>query len=377
MRAILGILVATVLGTAAWADDNDDAPSIYDIANDVFEAGATVDLDRPGKQDVFALGETITATADIGGTAHLFGRKVTVNGAVGGDIYSMGQYVTVASPVAGNVTAFGMNVDVKDDVAGNIRASGSKIVLDGNVGGYALIFAEDLQVNGVISGDLVFAGRSMDFGPNAKVEGTVRLHEPEKGQLKIPERIAALHNIERQELDTDDMPDPTEVLPSKSTMIWSFLGGVLSIAIVAALIAALMPEAMAKMRRSILAAPGRSLARGFVTESTIIGGGVLLVMTLIGILLLPAVVVLAFLAAFLGQVVGAYALGVKLLEIVGRGEPTTTGQRAISAGVGALVAGLICLIPFFGWIFYMLLFLVGIGGIIAWLFPNMVRSDYY
>lgn len=374
MRVFLGILVATVLGTAAWAQDDDDAPKIYDIGSDVFEAGASIDQTQTGKADIFLFGETAVSTADITGAAHIFARRITVDGAVGQDVYAAGQYVTLKGDVAGNVTTMGMNVDIEGAVAGNVRATGSEVVLDGDIGGYAMVFAETLQINGTVKGDLVFGGRSVDFGPDGSVEGKVTLHEPEGHQLKLPERLKDRTDVETVPLDTDDLPGASDALPSKGGVILTFLGGVLTIAILAALIAGFMPESMAKMRRAIVNQPGRAFIRGFITESTIIGGGVLLVMTLIGILLLPAVIVLAFLAAFLGQVVGAYALGVRLLAFAGKGEPADFKDRALSAFVGALIAGLIFAIPFIGWLFYMALFLVGIGGIIAWLFPGSSRQ---
>ncbi|WP_163025863.1 polymer-forming cytoskeletal protein [Chachezhania antarctica] len=373
MRVFLGILLAGVLGTAALAQDDDDAPKIYDIGSDVFEAGSSIDQSQTGKADIFLFGETAVSTADITGGAHIFARRVTVEGAVGQDVYAAGQYVTVAGDVAGNVTTMAMNVDIEGNVAGNVRATGSEVVLQGDIGGYAMVFAETLTINGVVSGDLVFGGRTLDFGPDGEVTGKVTLHEEDPGDVHLPERLRDRGDVESVPLDEDSMPGASDVLPSTASVVLSFLGGVLTIAVIAALIAGFMPDSMAKMRRAIVNQPGRAFIRGFIAESTIIGGGVLLVMTLIGILLLPAVIVLAFLAAFLGHVVGAYALGVRLLAFAGKGEPADFKDRALSAFVGALIAGLIFAIPFVGWLFYMALFLVGIGGIIAWLFPGKTR----
>jgi hypothetical protein len=86
-------------------------------------------------------------------------------------------------------------------------------------------------------------------------------------------------------------------------------------------------------------------------------------MTLIGILLSPAAILLAGLTAFAGYVIAAYAFGAGLLIMTGQGEPDSTGDRVLAAGLGALLAGIISLIPFFGWLFVLVLTLTGVGAL--------------
>ena len=135
------------------------------------------------------------------------------------------------------------------------------------------------------------------------------------------------------------------------------------VAALAALIAALVPERLAEMRRQILARPFHLLWLGFLTQSAVIGAGVLFAMTIIGLLLTPAMVLLALVSGFAGYVVAAYAFGVGLMLAFGRSEPDSIGDRAMAAGVGALAAGIIGLIPFLGWLFVLALVLSGIGAI--------------
>jgi len=146
-----------------------------------------------------------------------------------------------------------------------------------------------------------------------------------------------------------------------------FLLGVVIIAGIAALIAALIPEKLADLRRCILDQPFRTLWFGILTESVIVGSTIILMLTVIGLLLAPATVLLALVSAYAGYVVAAYAFGVGLLKAFGKSEPNSIGTRALAAGVGALVAGLIALIPFIGWLFVLALALTGVGSIAVWL----------
>ena len=47
----------------------------------------------------------------------------------------------------------------------------------------------------------------------------------------------------------------------------------------------------------------------------------------------------------------------------GGSEPDSIADRATAAGVGALTAGIIGLIPFLGWLFVLALVLAGLGAI--------------
>ena len=157
----------------------------------------------------------------------------------------------------------------------------------------------------------------------------------------------------------------------------SFIAGVIGLTALATLVAALIPDALAEMRRRLLAAPFGSLWVGFLAQSVIVGGMVVFAFTIIGLLAIPAFVLLAMVAAIAGYVVGVYSFGVGLLMAFGRSEPGSIGEKALSAGVGALVAGLIAAIPFLGWLFVLALSLAGLGAIAERLFrPRFLGRAY-
>ncbi len=135
------------------------------------------------------------------------------------------------------------------------------------------------------------------------------------------------------------------------------------VALLARLTAAVLPAPMAQMRRRLLDRPRRALWFGFVAKSALIGAGVVLAMTLIGIFLFPAMALLAGLAAVAGYVVGGYAFGVGLLRATRRALPADWRDRALAAATGTVVAGLLGLVPVLGWLFLLALTLAGLGAI--------------
>ena len=370
MWRAIGIVAGLLFATMALAEDE---ASIFDFGGDSFRAGYTVTHDAEGTDDLFMAGQRVTGTSDITGTAHLAGRKVTMRGAMGGDLYAAGEEVRIEGAVTGDATLAGREVSV-GDVGGDLRIAGSEVAVTGAVGGYAMIAGEEVEIDAVIAGDVSLGAEEIAFSDAARAEGQVFVYEETPGEMEIPASFAPEDRIERREIE--DWEADTGVRTwSVRRAVGKFLLGVIVVAGLAALVAGLMPERLAAMRRRILDAPFRALWLGFLTQSAVIGSAVIFAMTLIGIILVPAAIFVAFVGGFAGYVIGAYAFGVGLLLAFGRPEPDSLQDRAIAAGVGALAAGVIGLIPFIGWLFVLALVLAGLGAITIRLFRPEFFSD--
>lgn len=370
MRRILSIFITGLLALTASAALAEDDEGRFSIGRDAFRAAQTVRFSEPGHADLFLAGERVTASSAIDGSAHLTGRWLTLSGDVGANVYALGQQVTLTGAVGGNVSLFGQEVTLSGPVAGNLRATASDLTVSGDIGGYAILAGERVALDAVIAGDAALTARAVDFGRGARVEGVLTVYETHPGSLTVPASVAPEERIERRQIEAWDHGWRGPEVVSWRGALGGFLFGVLLVAGVAALIAALLPEALAAMRRRILDRPGRTLGTGFVALSAISGAGLVVALTGIGILLTPAFFLLAVLAGFLGYVVGAYAFGVALLSAVGRALPDSIGDRALAAGVGALAAGVIGLVPFLGWLFVLLVLLTGLGALAIRLLPD-------
>ena len=355
MTRFLTVLVAGLFAMPAWADEDTAA---FSFGGDLFHAGRSVSHDAADTDDLFMAGERVAGKTGITGSAHLAGRKVDMEGAVGGDAYLVGEEVTLRGDVSGDATLAGRAVSVAG-VGGDLRIAGSELQLSGEIGGYAMVAGEEIEFDAVIGGDVSLAARNVNWGSAALISGQLIVFEEELGELEVPERVVSSDRVERREIEEWEGPRP----PSWRRAFGGFLLGVIVVAALAALIAALVPERLAEMRRQILARPFHTLWLGFLMQSTVIGAGVLFAMTIIGLLLAPAMLVLALVGGFAGYVVAAYAFGVGLMLAFGRQEPNSIGERSMAAGIGALSAGIIGLIPFLGWLFVLALVLAGLGAI--------------
>lgn len=356
------ILITCLVAMPAWADDDS---ARFDFGGDAFRAGMSVTHDATGADDLFMAGDRVAGRADITGSAFFAGRKVAMSGAIGGDVYAAGEEVAIQGDVSGDASLLGRTVSVAE-VGGDLRVAASELQLGGNVGGNVIVTGSDVAFDAAIGGDVTLAAHNVDWGEAASIAGRLIIHEEKLGDLEVPERVASVDRIERREIEGRGVERQDEARrPHWRSSIGDFLFEVIVVAVLAALVAALLPTRLAEMQRRVLARPIHTLWLGFLSLSAVIGASILLTITIIGLPLVAALALLAFLGTIAGYAVAVYVLGVRLLLATGRPEPDSIGSRGTAAGTGAAAAAVIGLIPFLGWLFAIVLALAGIGAITA------------
>lgn len=356
---MIRFVMAAALALVAAPASAQAADAALDIGGDVFRAGQTVTLRQDGIDDLFAGAATLRVLSDIAGSAHLAGRRVVADGAVGGDLYAAGMRVEVAGPVAGDVTVMGYEIEV-GDVAGDLRASGAEVQVTGEVAGYAVLAGDTVRIAGQIAGDVHVAAGDLDLAREAAIAGTLVLYETEPGRMDLRDGVAG--RVERRDVsEWDDRM--AEAVPTRRGLFTGYLTGVILVTALAALLAAVMPETLARLRFTVLGQPLRTAWMGALALSVLLGGAILSGLTVIGLLAVPALILAAGLLGFGGYVVGVYALGVAILTRLGRSVPDDFADRAMAAAAGAVAAGAIALLPMLGWLVVLALALAGAGAI--------------
>lgn len=152
-------------------------------------------------------------------------------------------------------------------------------------------------------------------------------------------------------------------------VVTGFLMGVLISGLIAAMVIAIAPQAVQTWRMLALAHPGRAIWSGFLVTSALAGSGFVLMLTIVGVFLLPVMLVLTMLAIFAGYALVSYVLGVGLWLGVGRAMPEGLGKFALAC-LGAFLAGLAWLVPIAGRFFVLGLTMLGIGTLAAFVLPH-------
>ncbi len=368
-------LICCLLAAPACAET-----SVLTIAQDRYEAGVTVLFAGPPGQDVFLAGNRVTVAAPVGGSAHLAGRRVAVDAAVAGDLFAAGYSVKVSGPVGGDASVSGYGVSL-GPVTGNLRAAGSEVTIT-TVGGYALITGEDITLQGAIAGDAVLVADDITFAPGASVAGSLTIYAVDPASITVPTSVAPVTRVKietRKSYDkgewSDQMPMPMQVPVWR--IVGGFLMGVLISGLIAAMVIAVAPKAVQNWRELALAHPGRAIWSGFLVTSALAGSGFVLMLTIVGVILLPVMLILTLVAIFAGYALGSYVLGVGLWLAAGRAMPAGLPGKFALACLGAFLAGLVWLVPVAGWFFVLGLTMLGIGTLAAFALPSgwLLRRD--
>jgi hypothetical protein len=367
------IMTFCLLAAPAFAEN-----AVLSIAQDRYQAGTSVRFDGAAVQDLFMAGNRVVVAAPVSGSAHLAGRRVAVDAAVAGDLFAAGYGVKVSGPVGGDASVTGYEVTL-GPVTGNLRAAGSEVTV-GNVGGYALITAEDLTLNGAIAGDVVLVADDIVFATGATIAGALTIYAEDPDSITVPETVAPAARVKIKARDSYNEGAWHDRMPVKVPfwrIVTGFLMGVLISGLIAVLVIAIAPKAVQSWRELALAHPGRAIWSGFLVTSALAGSGFVLMLTIIGVFLLPIMLMITVLAIFAGYALGSYVLGVGLWLAAGRMIPETLLGKFGLACLGAFVAGLAWLIPIAGWFFVLALTLLGIGTLAAFALPDglLLRRD--
>lgn len=341
------------------------------IAQDRYLTGASVSFDGPSVTDLFMAGNMVSVTAPVGGSAHLAGRRVSVDAAVAGDLFAVGYSVTVTAPISGDASVSGYELSLAP-VTGNLRAAGSEITVAA-VGGYALITGADITLQGVIAGDAVLVADDIVFEPNAKVAGALTIYAEDPASIKVPETVAPAARVKIEKRKQYSESEWSKEMPMQVPVwriVMGFLMGVLISGLIAAMVIAIAPQAVQNWRTLALAHPGRAIWSGFLVTSALAGSGFVLMLTLVGVFLLPVMLILTMLGIFAGYALGSYVLGVGLWLGVGRRMPEGLPGKFALACLGAFLAGLAWLVPIAGWFFVLGLTMLGIGTLAAFVLPG-------
>ncbi|HWA19913.1 MAG TPA: hypothetical protein VG757_13030 [Devosia sp.] len=379
-RVLLGLSIAGALCLPGMAQAEDARLA---FGGDMFAAGQYAQLAEPVANDAFLAGYDVSITAPVTGDAHIAGYNVSVTSSVGGGLYAMGFAVNLTGSVGGDVTAAGNSVLLKlgTPVAGNVRLAGATVTIDTPITGAALASAGTLSLNAPIDGDFSFYGENITFGPNATISGKVAIHAP--NEIAVPAAVASADRVTFEKLVNVDYVGEgartaETVVKGFWPAVWGSLLWGLFLLVIGALFIAFMPRGVAAMQSISEKRPFRRIGLGILAFASVVGLVPVVALTLVGLLLVPVVVIFAIVACILAYLAGTYYaasnIGGAFLKI------DTNLKRIAALAIGLIVAALIVMIPFIGWLITLGIVAFGFGVIAAvimvrWSAPDAARID--
>lgn len=275
-----------------------------------------------------------------------------------------GDYADAVVAIIGSATAEGEVSDAIVSIAGETRATGP-------VGDAAVAILGNVYVNNRVGGDVVAVLGNVELGPEARVHGEVvavggrvtrhARAEVDGGVNMVPALpfIPDLHFEGLREWFRRAllMGRPLAIGPDLG-WAWAIATGFLAFYIVLAL---LFRGGMDRCVDTLETRPGSSVVAAILAMLLSPVLLVLLLVTVVGMVLVPFFAVALLAASLFGKAVMLAWLGRRVVRGLGAG-PSTHVAVAVLVG-GILVLGLY-LVPVFGFILYKLLGLVGLGAVV-------------
>ena len=373
---IFAVVAACLCGQASAGDR-------LNIGGDAYVSGTSATLTEASPRDAFLSGFSATLSGWVEKDVTAAGFDVNIDAPVGSDVYAAGFSLNFSQPIGEDLTAAGFSIHVRDaaSVAGNARLSAGSIVLDGPIAGSLVAAAGSLTLNNAVAGDTRLTVGKMDFGPAAKISGTLTYSA--KAPIEIPASVISADRVHFEKLTMGNtagtlgdtmVPGMKHLWPSFFAVLFAAIFGIAFLVVAAAVLFAFAPDSMERLKNDAAAAPVQSMVLGVLGLSASIGLVPVSAMTLIGIPLIP-IAMLAIMALWItGYIVGAYALSMRVLASF-REVPVTTAGRVVTLAVGLVIIALLNFIPFLGWIINLAVVFLGLGAIVGRLLRRLVLRD--
>ena len=351
---------------------------IAEHGGDTFVAGETITQTVDATGDVFVAGRSATVLGDTAGDFHVAGFDVVIQSDVAQDAYAAGATVTLKGTTGADFTAAGFTVrtEAASRVGRNARLAGATVVVDGPVDGALSIQGRDVLLNAPVSNDVRIVASTLRFGPDAVVSG--RLVYTTAAPVDVPERVAPAARIAYEAPTAATVWQEWEnmrempVFPTFASMFFGFLITLFFFVLLGAMALGFAPKQVSWLRKSIGAAPGRTLLQGVIGLSMLFGAVPVTAMTIVGIPFVPIAILCIVLVWTLAYALGAYAVAMRLwVGLGGALDPAIATRLGVFAAAIIAVA-LLNFIPFVGWVANYTLVLLGVGAMTHAVFLALV-----
>ncbi len=336
-------------------------------------------------------GDTIiVASGDqIDDDLYVAASRIVINGTVNGDVVCAGETIEINGVINGNIIAVGSNIRINGEVTNSVRVAGADIEIGGKVGrdifvagsdinltnagsiGRDLFFAssninvdspidrnvkgyaEKVDLNNLISGNVEVGATNLTISSTASVKGNLTYISDNQAVVNSGAQIdgTTTHNLPKAR---------TSVSPSLN--VWFKIIAFLTTLVTGALIILIAPKRASAVAETIKRKPLATLGWGalilfvtplaaLITFITVIG----IPVGLIGLLLYGLVI-------YLSQVAVGLFIGSLIIDRFAR-----VSSRGVLVGaftLGFAILTLIKLIPYIGFPIWLATALFGIGAIL-------------
>ncbi len=348
---------------AATAEENSALRSSGSVMidEDLFNAGASAELDRRIDGDAFLSGGRVAVRAPVKGDVIVAGGDVNISDTVGQDLYAAGGSIALSAQVVGNARIAGGQVTIapRGGIAGKAIIATGSLRMSGRVGHYLMVVAESVRIDGEIGGDLRVTARSIEIGPDAKINGRLEYRSPQVAKIDS-------HAVIGGGVVRNDIEWPKEQVGTLARIAgWISLGILLlGLLVIGAVLIAAFPRFSLAAAATIRSHPWLCLGLGFALLLCVPAAALLFLISVIGAPLGMLVLFFFPVMLLLGYLTGVLFVGDLAMGWIARrrGRELTSGLRCVSLAIALLLLLLAAKIPFAGGFVVLALLILGMGA---------------
>jgi cytoskeletal protein CcmA (bactofilin family) len=308
------------------------------VSGDVVAAGGQLNLEGDTGGDVLAAGGTIALRGTVTDDARLAGGELRVLGQVGDDLLAAGGRIHVAptATINGSALLTGGDIRIDGSIEQTLSASGGRVVIAGSVNGDVELWAEQVIIE-----------------KSAVITGNLHYKSPLEAEIANGVRIDG--EVVYTAVDVD-------IKPVVAGAMLAGLMLLISAMLTAVVLYLLFPDFSLRVSQSLKNEPWLSLALGLAVFA-----GIPVLIAILFSTLIAAWLALILLAVYLVMLLAGYFIGAMFvatvgLDMLGKSSVSKAGY-ALSLAATLFVLAVVSLVPLLGSLVSWVVLLAGLGAL--------------
>jgi cytoskeletal protein CcmA (bactofilin family) len=320
------------------------------VDGDFVAAGGSVVIDQPVKGDVTIAGGSISVRAPVGDDVRVAGGDVAIESTINGELFA----------AAGNIT-----LSTTSRVATSATLYAGNVTIDGKIDGPLKVRAQRVTINNEVNGDVRLYAEKVELGPTARIVGALKY--PISAELKKADGATVSGAITR-EMPEVAAPENNakrewrKGMQSASPM-WAGAAFIfIALLACAAVLLLVFPVFSDHASNTIQNSPGRAVALGFGSLLLVPMLAGMLFITILGIPLGMAVLMLYPALLLMGYLVGVLYIARRGELAIRKNAPGSFSVTISFFALALLMMMSISRLPFVGSIILSIITAIGTGA---------------
>jgi len=335
-------------------DGTVSVPATETVADTLIAVGETVEVDGTIEGDLIAIGRRVAIRGHVTGQVFTAGSTISLDGELDGSVIGAAKTLDASSGRIGrNLFGFGESVTAGDrlNVEQNAVLFGERAHFGGPVGRDAVGFGEEIEVGNSVGGDVTAYGQRVTLLAPSRITGDVTAHVPKEDNFTMSPGAVVGGEVVTKIIERHEARSEYSTGKFWMFQLLRFAAGFATGAVLLALVPSLRRASLDTARSGFVAA-----GLGLVALVAVPMIAVLVAITVIGIPLSLAGLMLWVAGIYLSKIVMAQLIGARLIEATGQPR-----HYAAALAAGLLLVIVVVNLPFVGGLLNFILTITGLG----------------